>query len=547
MKEKRTIALMTVLLLLLTGILLRPYVEAYLYRLQHPISQPLEGDNKVALKNVVSNPDGSYTAQIEYFYRGDAAPHVMLQVKAAGDNEEPRHVGFFKMVSRGGGTVNIVFHRPSDSMESFVTRKVIVRLGDRLKPLAAASIDKPIEWPDSSNYLAGMAASKKTPGQLYQEAVELIDQGQPHTLSNGKALLEQLLLRDSNHLGAQIELARHAMKTRWGPEGLGQAEKYLKAVLAQDKEHVNAKVLLGYVYAHQGRYRDAETELSQAAALGTNNLWLWANWGELLAMQKKDDLAIEKYLLAVSGERPFNTYDRARLDSYANLFILLERKKQFERMEALYQQRLAEYATKRPCLRVEHARFRVSRFADYQGAISQATTALNEGCTSSEARTALGVAHYLAWADLAGDAKVKARVQAQVFLPEGPGMLYELARQDSTQKVVSQLMQSGVSIRLQDNDKLNALAYALMGEDIESSRRLLRLGAKGTDPVGAEGFPVALIPLMNQSVPGVLLMQQSGVNYSKIRFNGTNAVDIARRMGNPALLKALEQGSGTVM
>ena len=44
---------------------------------------------------------------------------------------------------------------------------------------------------------------------------------------------------------------------------------------------------------HQVRYKPAETMFIDASRTDTKNLWLWANWGELLVMQGKLEMARE--------------------------------------------------------------------------------------------------------------------------------------------------------------------------------------------------------------------------------------------------------------
>lgn len=361
-------------------------------------------------------------------------------------------------------------------------------------------------------------------------------------MTAAKRNLEQILLQDADYVPAYAEFARVAMKTNWGPEGLNQAEKYLLSALAIDPKHANTRVLLGYVYAHQKRYQEAESELVEAATIGTSNLWLWANWGELLLMQHRDDLALEKYMQAVSGERTYDTYDRARLDAYNHLFAILGTKNEFDKMDSLHKKRAQEFATKYPCFFGDYGRFRLTHYGDYQGGIANSKKAIDEGCGDEEARYTLGLSYYLAWSRLSGDEKNKAVNQARVFLPDGPRLLYELARSGETSKIIPDLLRSGSSLNSQDNDKFNALAYSLFQSDLDAARRLVGHGAKFDDVVGEKQYPVALIPIMNQDVKGVAMMKESGIDFAKVKFDGSSAIDYAKRIGNPEII-AIVKGS----
>jgi hypothetical protein len=70
------------------------------------------------------------------------------------------------------------------------------------------------------------------------------------------------------------------------------------------------------------------------------------------------------------------------------------------------------------------------------------------------------------------------------------------------------------------------------------SHKLLPLSGTRT-PVGATGLPVALLPVLNADADAVRMLRQSGVNYSKITFRGATALEIAKRIGDPALIDAL--------
>jgi hypothetical protein len=57
---------------------------------------------------------------------------------------------------------------------------------------------------------------------------------------------------------------------------------------------------------------------------------------------------------------------------------------------------------------------------------------------------------------------------------------------------------------------------------------------------------VALVPVMKGSVAGIQLLQGAGVDYTQVRYQGTRAIDIARQMGLPQVIDALE-GKGKAL
>jgi tetratricopeptide (TPR) repeat protein len=325
-----------------------------------------------------------------------------------------------------------------------------------------------------------------------------------------------------------------------GPEKAGRSEALLSSALQINPGSANAKVLLGYVYSHQNRFKKAEALFSEAANSDTHNLWLWTNWGEMLAMQGRVDQAAEKYRRAISEPMTHDTYDRARAEAYRRLLELLQRRQDLDGMEALYKQRIGEFGPG-SCYSSDYARFKLQVRGDTQGAIDLARGALNQNCEDSEARQILGLAEYVKWASESGPQRAEALNQARIYLPAGPMPLYLLATSDRTVHAAKALTVAGEEIDQRDNDGFTALAHALQDGDLGAAKRLLVLGARADAPIGVAQMPVALLPVMKGNIDAVRMMRRSGVDYSKLRFRGTTAIDFAKQSGNSELLEALGQ------
>jgi ankyrin repeat protein len=115
-----------------------------------------------------------------------------------------------------------------------------------------------------------------------------------------------------------------------------------------------------------------------------------------------------------------------------------------------------------------------------------------------------------------------------------------LAASDRTLVAAKRLIESGESIDQRDNAKMTALAYALAQRDLAAAQRLLRLGARPEPKIGYDDMPAALIPVMRADVAGIRLMQQSGVDYAKLKFQDMTAFEFARQLGDKALVDALD-------
>jgi tetratricopeptide (TPR) repeat protein len=392
------------------------------------------------------------------------------------------------------------------------------------KVLTTERIEKVIQWPLQSE-------------QDFQLAVDMIDNGSEEPLRDARVILERLISQNPKFDPAYVELARVAMKSNWGPEGLHQAETLLDSALQIRPDSVNARILLGYVYAHQRRFKEAEPLFVAAARSNPPNLWLWTNWGELYAMQGDSDRAIAKYREAINRPPGFGNY-QARSMAYAQLLALLKQRQDDDGMEVVYRQRIAEFGPG-SCYSADYAVFKLNVRGDPQGAMDLARGALNLNCEDAPSRQILGLAGYVQWAQAREGENADALNQARVYLPIGPTALYLLARSDKTIAAVKKLVATGEAIDQKDNEQMTALAHALENKDFPAAERLIRLGARPDTPVGFELMPVALLPVVNGDVAAVRIMQRAGVDYSKLRYHGATALDFAKQIGDDALLEAL--------
>jgi tetratricopeptide (TPR) repeat protein len=425
---------------------------------------------------------------------------------------------------------------------------VVVKLlrqsvGDQV--IASQQIEKIIDWPDFQTWIRDEQVARNSPEDNFQHAIALIDSDDQTQLRQAKSIIEKLLAQNPRLDAAYVELARIAMKTNWGPEGLHQAETLLSSALQIQPDGANAKILLGYVYAHQHRFAQAEKLFAEAARSNPPNLWLWTNWGESLEMQGRINQALSKYREAIARPMTHDTYDRARVNAYVSLLTLLEKQRDFAGMEALYKQRIAEFGPG-SCYSTDYARFKLQVRGDTQGAIDLARGALNQNCEDSPARQVLGLAEYVKWADSTGAQRSDALNQARIYLPAGPMPLYLLAASERTTAAARQLIAAGEPVDQRDNEGMTALAYALQNRDFAAAKRLLTLGARPDTAVGPLQMPAALIPVMDGNVEAVRILQQAGVDYSKLRYRGAKAADLARASGNEELLDILTK-SGSAL
>ncbi len=505
---------------------------------------PLPGANSVTGLRVRQQANGMWKADFDYYYTGTPVYAVLRIDLTAADSRDPFDSERLKMVlpppAPGSHHLSADVGYPGGQITSRAVTVKLLRERTGNEILASQEIEKIIEWPDFQTFIRNQQLASSPPDDNLKHAIALIDSEDERALRDAKTILEALLTQNPRLAAGYIELARIAMKTNWGPEGLHQAETLLSSALQIEPESANAKILLGYVCAHQRRFEQAERLFAEAARSNPPNLWLWTNWGESLQMQGKVDGAISKYREAVTRPMTHSTYDRARINAYVALAPLLEKRKDFDTMEALYKQRIEEFGHN-SCSSTDYARFRLNVRGDAQGAIDIARAALNQSCEDSPARQVLGLAEYVKWAESSGPARTEALNQARIYLPAGPMPIYLLAAHERTAAAAKQLIASGEQVDQQDNAGMTALAYALQEEDFGAAKRLLALGAKPDATIGPLGMPVALIPVMDGNADAVRSLQQAGVDYSKLTYRGATAAQLAKASGNKELLDVLAQ------
>jgi tetratricopeptide (TPR) repeat protein len=505
---------------------------------------PLPGTNALSGLAVSQGRGGEWTADFDYFFTGrprTAAFQIELITQPGSPKGSRAFQRYYTLVprpERGAHHVSVPIAYPGSEGTS---RQVLVTMlaASYLETVIASQrIDQVIDWPDEAAWVRDQRSALGSPEANFNRAVALIDSNGESQLREARVILEKLIGQNAKFDSAYVELARIAMKSNWGPEGLHQAENLLGSAMQIRPDSVNAKVLLGYVYSHQNRFTQAEALFADAARSDTDNLWLWANWGELLVMQGKLDQAIAKYREAITRPMTHDTYDRARADAYVHLLVLLEQRQDLDGMEALYKQRVDEFGPG-SCYSAGYARFMLNVRGDTQGAIDLARRALNQNCEDSESRQILGLAQYVKWAGSSGADSAEALNQARIYLPAGPMAFYHLATSDRTVPAARKLVATGEPIDQKDNDKQTALAYALQNRDIAAAKRLLTLGARPDTPVGYGDVPLALLPVMEGDLESIRMLQRSGVDYSKLRYQGATAFDFAKQTGNSALLEVL--------
>lgn len=552
MQQERRLVLLLSALLLALGWFLFDYTRPYWTSSQSASgnSATFSGDNTLFAVKVTRVDPYIAMLQIDYFYNGLKGPTARIEVglptKPANSSSEKRvPSGGFRAVPGRHKVFAFVRRASSDYDKSAQSQTLRVALRDTSGSLLTEKIFRQtIEWPSANPYTLNSNAPKEIE-RLYELCVRTIDSG--NQLDLAKGALEQILLAKPDFVPAYAELARYHMKTNWNEEGRAQAERALKSALRIDPQHANSMVLLGYVYAHQKRFKEAEKTLRKAEAIGTPNIWLYTNLGEMYAMQGHMQQAISAYKQAISAPKNLETYERARADAYWRLIKIQVARKSFKEADELYAQRIQEFPDE-GCYKAYHADFRLRKFGDYESAIDLGTESLKQGC-QDEARKILSMAYYTKGAAvLKSGAKSSDADQylnrAQALYAEIPSMLSALASSKYTTPVIPVLKNRGVGVDTSDRNGMTALALSVAAGDFDSTRTLIGQGADVNHRLTA----VELTPLMVAASRGdkaivTLLLRNGADPGARSRF-GFTAEDLATQSGFVQVGEMLKQRKG---
>lgn len=545
MQSKRTIFLTGVLIVLSMGVVGQVTWETHLkpWMYPGPDSKPLAGENSISNIKVSQNERGQWFVDFDYFFTGNPSSLSITVETLGGDLVKPKVLpqnNPYLPAQRGKQRITQELKRPavSEAVSATQVRIRLIQWHPQVRDIVTSSSPIQISWPDYATALILDELRVKSVDDFLGKTIDMIDAGEASGLRSARQRLELLLERNPQLHQAYLELARVAMKTNGIPEGLRQAETYIDAAYTIAPNDPNVWILRAYVYSYQGRYREAEPLFDAASRTDTPNLWLWTSWGEFHLLQGRTSQAIEMFRKAVDAPPPGNTYDRARKHAYWQLFKLLDNKNQLALSEMLYEKRYSDYSSV-ACFGAELAQFmlmkrgNVARATELAGLPSVAT------CETPSPKEILGLAHYASWAEAPAAEQAEQLNRARVVFPPGTRLIYQLARSDHTVKALKALKAIGEQIDQMDNRKMTALAYALSDKDIDTARRLLRLQARHDLMVGPSELPLALIPVLAEDYPGIKLLRQFGVDYTKIKYQNATAIDHAKGIGNQKLLEAV--------
>ena len=372
-----------------------------------------------------------------------------------------------------------------NEISRFSQNEIFISAGNMRKSIDKQTIDKLISPSTTTQEFLSLLGYEQPDNDTlintkYELAYKLIDSGNRENLYRAKSILDEIIAINPNYPRAYIELARFQMKTSddFQNEGLAIAERTLLIAKKIDPELSDTRTLLGYVYSNQGRYEEAQKEFEIAQTHGSDNLWLYANWGRNYEFQNDFNNALEKYLVVFNKKRSFGRNDRAVIWTYDVIFPLLIKAKRFDEADKLYSKYSTEYP-KYTCTLMDQASLRIYKMNDYNGAIESHMKATQKGC--SHHYPYLAISYYAQWQhslnENLSDEATSAYNRAEALGLSDATLFRELARSDYLSPIISMLNADIHNIDAEDKDGLTPLFYWILRNDMDATKRLLSNGA----------------------------------------------------------------------
>lgn len=422
-----------------------------------------------------------------------------------------------------------------------------------IKKLSSKTLDWLIEWPEPSNRTDSISQRSEASRQkLLHEAIIIIDNDASGKAEydSAKGNLDTVIKEDPKNAQAYLELARIVMKGDYAASesnayaGLDEAERLIKVALRIDPSYANSYVLFGYVMAVQKRTDEAIIAFKKAQQIGTDNMWLYYNWGLALENANRNDEAIKKYQEGTTLKPAFETAmqrsnNRAIPMIYRNQMRLLEKRKDYAAMDILYQKRLA--ALDETCQIAAYAKFKLYKMGDYESAIQKGTQAQERNCRAG-ARELLAAAYLTKWAL---DPSKISQKEREVFLDRGQAFIsntqetiVDLASSEFTAKVLPKLKDAGIKLDGLDAKGMTPLTYAAAKGDKDAVKSLIAAGANA-DTVLQEGWTPLMIAVMSGHEDVVRVLLDAKVNVNLKTRDGQSAMSMARHLGNSKIVALL--------
>jgi Tfp pilus assembly protein PilF len=341
-------------------------------------------------------------------------------------------------------------------------------------------------------------AAPPTPSADVKAAAAALDSwsGQPGILADARAKLDRALKKNPSDYLALKELARYYVMAgyirereafygthsyqvgEYEPGALDRAETTIRKAIQINPRFAEGYVLLGHILQQLGRIDEAAQALGRAESLGTKDVWLDANWAEVLEARGDSVGAAARWQRVLwSG----TTNAKVLRSAYSYLIVYYRKAGQTDRVIALHEENIRRNPTN-AWVRGNYAEYLLYDLGRFDEAIVQARAALAI-MSYPIARKTLSDALYGKWGDVVAAGNIE---KAEPYFKEAyslnPNLDHVMAR-GAAMPYGKNLAQALVKLKHVDvdagdmEDGSSALLIAVNTERAAVVKYLLELGA----------------------------------------------------------------------
>ncbi|HEX7028799.1 MAG TPA: ankyrin repeat domain-containing protein [Gammaproteobacteria bacterium] len=392
------------------------------------------------------------------------------------------------------------------------------------------------------------AAQSEDAQTLVSRASALLDDftGQRAQLSEAHSMLTRAVALDPNIPEAYLEQARYEMKSAGlGAEALERAEALLRKSLEIDPKFGNGYVLLGYVYTHQQRFRDASEAFDQAKRLAATSPWLDFNIGEMLYVQGDVPSAELKFVKVADATHFPPQVRTTALEKLAKLY-LEQRKREAAKQAYL---RATELAPDNPWLAVNLSNVLRVEMLEVDDAVHWARRALSI-MNFGAARKSLALSLYLKWAEALITERNPGKAdlyftEARELHSEAGDTLYEVPRFPRPHPIIEALRSIGYSVSTYPGIRggTTPLIAAVARDNRDIIKQLIQFGAN-VNEAGYGGKAALTIAALNNNFSIVQLLLSAGADPKQMDSSGKDTLFYAESKGYSDIVSVLKKHIG---
>ena len=499
--------------------------------------------------------------EVDYYYDGSLGENAYLVAYAFGGDidqhfAENTHTQSARLYE-GENTAEVVILRNNFTRDKHTTDKITFKIQGSVKYVDAGkqkyqpilhhrkTFKEEVHWPENV-VLGKQVKTKPHPVEsLLHTATILIDSGEIQNLRRAKELINQVLVVEPKSIPAHIQLARYYFAFGVDEKNLVKAEDILKRAEKIDNKNAEVFVLLGKVYSFQNRFEEANIIFQQAKNLGTDNLWLYINWGMMYERMGKFEKAVDRYETATDQVNVSFKNMRALQFGYVMYIRLLAELDNNRDLTKIYERRSYAFPNN-GCYFAEYAEFELLKQGNISQAIRLGEKSIKLACDShDQAARSLALAYYTKWANNNSNSSLTKEVNSEYY--QKANLLYSnmaniiasISQSKYTQNVIPELIKRGISVDTKDKRNITALGLVVQAGSLYGLQTLIKHGANVNAQQGSSGWTPLMFAVYHGHKDIVKELVRLGADVNIKSNDGITAHKIAVGRGLNEIAKLL--------